>query len=617
MGWGRKGELVWVTAASLLLAVSSADAQNEPTPGQRLAVQTKPSVVRVIAGYEVEVPSRNGVRKRFHGGHGSGFFVDPSGYIATNAHVVRLVHLGKEKAREQIVKRIISRIVKDARLDRNSLRSSGYSRVLDRIRRQVRIIKKVAVVILPNGDKLPYDIKAYGVPVNVDSAKDVAILKVQTTNAPTLLIGDDAKVQIQDRLFAFGYPGAADDLGALLDKASKLEATITDGTVSAKKKSKDGVPVLQVTTNISPGNSGGPVVNQKGLVVGLATFGHRRRAGYNFLVPASTVKEFVRQAGAANKRSITNDAFDEGLKLHWDRRYTAAIKKFEEVKTLFASHSEAPKFIAEALELKRSGKERKKSESDNSVILIIVFSSLFAAGVIVLIVVMRKRGAPPAHHYPPGMQPQMAHAGPPAQRHVPPSAPHQVRGAPSQPHQAPQSGPHGPPPAQPSGPNTPTMQTPPGQPPPGQPQHQTPPPQQTPGRASASQPVARTIAVSPAASGMKLAGLACVRGLLHGQHFEIGPHGVVVGREQSQAQIVINDGRVSGKHAWIGFQDGKLVVIDQGSTNGIFVNEMSRGRVTQVELRHGDTVIVSEPDVCSLTVMLGPSGGATNKTLAI
>ena len=51
------------------------------------------------------------------------------------------------------------------------------------------------------------------------------------------------------------------------------------------------------------------------------------------------------------------------------------------------------------------------------------------------------------------------------------------------------------------------------------------------------------------------------------------------------------------------------MAIDQGSTNGTYVNDMGRGRITRTELRHGDTVIVSEPDVLTLNVLLQTGAG--------
>ena len=65
------------------------------------------------------------------------------------------------------------------------------------------------------------------------------------------------------------------------------------------------------------------------------------------------------------------------------------------------------------------------------------------------------------------------------------------------------------------------------------------------------------------------------------------------------------DTKIGRDGVWIGIENGRLVAIDQGTTNGTYVNDIARGRITRAELRDGDTVIVSEPDCCSLQVKLG------------
>jgi hypothetical protein len=49
---------------------------------------------------------------------------------------------------------------------------------------------------------------------------------------------------------------------------------------------------------------------------------------------------------------------------------------------------------------------------------------------------------------------------------------------------------------------------------------------------------------------------------------------------------------------------GQLVAIDQGTTNGTYINDITRGRISRAEVRDGDVVIVGEPDCCSLQVRL-------------
>lgn len=558
-------QLAAVLAAGLALAGAARAGragEEGPSPGQRLAILTKPAVVRVVAGYLVDVDLGQGKsERRFIGGHGSGFFVSSDGYLVTNAHVVDFVQQGDDKAHAQIVGDILTQLATERKVDLSTLPAEQRAELTRVIGQAVRLNKKVSVVVLPNGDQLVYDIKAFGTPVSVAGSKDVAILKVQTRNAPTLILGDESTVELQDKIYAIGYPGAADDLVGVLDEKAMLEATITDGNVSAMKKTADGVPVIQVTTTISPGNSGGPAVDEKGQVVGLATFKAAQAEGYNFLVPASTVVEFIKQAGIKNDDSLTNQAFREGLELHWQQRYTEAIKEFEEVRQLFPAHSEVGRLITEALEQKRQGKEKKVEPKSSSTALIAVAIScgvVFLGGIVFLVARRGgRRGPQQMGAWQPGRAP-----GHPPHMHGQPG-----HGQPG--HGQPGHG-HGPGPM-------------PGGPPGG---------------------FQKTVAVSPSAGGAALAGLVCVRGFLQGQHFSLGAHGLVIGRDQGTAQIVIPDGRVSSKHVWVGFQDGVLMAIDNGSTNGTFVNDMGRGRITRVELRHGDTLIVSEPDVLTVQILL-------------
>jgi pSer/pThr/pTyr-binding forkhead associated (FHA) protein len=102
----------------------------------------------------------------------------------------------------------------------------------------------------------------------------------------------------------------------------------------------------------------------------------------------------------------------------------------------------------------------------------------------------------------------------------------------------------------------------------------------------------------------RLAALTCTRGILAGQKFSVTQGGLLVGRQPGVAHILVQDGRASGEHVWIRWEDGKLVAVDQGTTNGTFVNDLSR-RISRAELRDGDILIVADPDCLSLTVKLG------------
>jgi len=542
-------------AIGLAAPVARAD-DDAPLPQlsdtQKLAIYTKPSVVRVFGAYIAKFSFNNKIWEAAVGGTGSGFFISPDGYIATNAHVVSDIHDGDDKAKEALTEQVWKEIIQTYEAD---FQKMGQERALQTLKTaQLVDLKKLAFVVLPNGDHLQYDIKAYGAPVG--QGKDCAIIKVVTENAPTIPIADSTKVVVQEHMLAIGYPGVA-DLKGLLDEKSQLEASVTSGTVSAIKHATDGEQVIQTDAPISHGNSGGPAIDERGEVIGLTTFGDAKEVqGFNFLVSSQMVMEFVRQAGAKPEVSITNGLWREALALYWDGEYTDALKKLEELLQTYPAHSEAPNYVKLARTAIREGKEKKHGGSTGLVVGLVVGGILLAGGAFL---VFRKK---------PAVAPRPPNANP--------------NFAPGQPYPQPHPAPGYPGPGMMAG-------------------------------GVAQQPIAKTMAIgghpgggiAPTAfGGLAMGALTCVRGPLQGQRFALTPAGIIVGRQPGVAHILVNDHRASGKHVWIGFENGKLIAVDQGTTNGTYVNDVTRGRITKAELRNGDTVIVGDPDCCTLQVML-------------
>jgi pSer/pThr/pTyr-binding forkhead associated (FHA) protein len=123
-------------------------------------------------------------------------------------------------------------------------------------------------------------------------------------------------------------------------------------------------------------------------------------------------------------------------------------------------------------------------------------------------------------------------------------------------------------------------------------------------------PIPKTVAIqggiAPTAFGsMSVGSLTCTRGQLAGQRFALTATGIIVGRQPGVAHVLVNDHRASGKHVWIGIENGVLVAIDQNTTNGTYINDVTRGRITRSPLRDGDVIIVGEPDCLSLQVKFG------------
>jgi pSer/pThr/pTyr-binding forkhead associated (FHA) protein len=72
-----------------------------------------------------------------------------------------------------------------------------------------------------------------------------------------------------------------------------------------------------------------------------------------------------------------------------------------------------------------------------------------------------------------------------------------------------------------------------------------------------------------------------------GKSHAIGEKGLIIGRDPAQCDIVILDPNVSRVHAWVTVKKGEVVIIDRGSTNGTYVNQV---KVENANLKSGDTI---------------------------
>jgi pSer/pThr/pTyr-binding forkhead associated (FHA) protein len=88
--------------------------------------------------------------------------------------------------------------------------------------------------------------------------------------------------------------------------------------------------------------------------------------------------------------------------------------------------------------------------------------------------------------------------------------------------------------------------------------------------------------------------LQCTSGALEGQHFIIEEGGLYIGRDPAMSQVAISDNRISKRHVRIVPRDGKVRAIDQNSTNGTFLGNNPGVRITDVELKRGDTIILGD-----------------------
>ncbi len=126
--------------------------------------------------------------------------------------------------------------------------------------------------------------------VGTDPKTDIAVLKVEGSNLPTVTIGDSSKVQVGDYALAIGNPFG-------------VGQTVTMGIVSAKGRSNLGIEdyedFIQTDAPINPGNSGGALVNDRGELVGINTailsHGSGGNEGIGFAVPVNLARQVMDQ----------------------------------------------------------------------------------------------------------------------------------------------------------------------------------------------------------------------------------------------------------------------------------------------------------------------------------
>ncbi len=133
--------------------------------------------------------------------------------------------------------------------------------------------------------------------VGSDEASDVAVLKIDGDNLPTLKIGDSDELKVGEWVLAIGSPFGFD-------------ATVTAGIVSAKGRSLPSdnyVPFIQTDVAINPGNSGGPLFNMDGEVIGINSQIYSRSGGFmglSFAIPiemAVDVADQIKETGKVSR----------------------------------------------------------------------------------------------------------------------------------------------------------------------------------------------------------------------------------------------------------------------------------------------------------------------------
>lgn len=137
-------------------------------------------------------------------------------------------------------------------------------------------------------DKREYKAKIIG----ADKRTDVALVKIEGSNLPRLALGDSNNLRVGEWVIAIGSPFGLDN-------------TVTAGIISAKARDTgDYLPLIQTDVAVNPGNSGGPLINMRGEVVGINSQIYSRSGGYmgiSFAVPIGEAMRVSEQLKASGK----------------------------------------------------------------------------------------------------------------------------------------------------------------------------------------------------------------------------------------------------------------------------------------------------------------------------
>lgn len=495
---------------------------------QIMLFKAKPAVVHIACSVQAEVSGQEGKwQGNVGGGTGSGFVINPNGYIVTNGHVVADAHESNEDLMNLRAKAsyILNVVVPKFEAEKKTKLSENQKKdFLDKVYPKYQglpvLLKRNISVILSNAKVFPAEVKEYSPPISGEpgeyiqtiadmnikqkTGKDVSILKIEARNLPTAELGDSDAVTIGETVHVIGYPGAA-QINIISQESRLVEQTISTGTITAGKRDVKGTPVIQTDASASKGNSGGPCINTKGQVIGILSYGYGEAGTFNWLVPINTAKEFIQAAGVdARQRSLFDTEWEKALRSFEAKQLKAAEESAKNVLIYMPEQPDATRLLLRIKEIVPTAVEpTPKPTNWNTIILVAV--AIGVALLVLLFFLLGKKKAPAAS--PPPPKPTMV----------------------SLPEKTPEQG----------------------------------------------------LLIGRSAA-------------LKGQRFPIGATGLKIGRDPAKNDIVVEHDEASREHAWIGPDEGRMVLKDLNSTNGTYLNSVSSGPVQKATVNPGDIVIIGK-----------------------
>ena len=339
------------TLGALLITPTLVAAQD--TTLQETLLRAKPAVALVVSEVAAEITlkcaggDQINAKAAPYRETATGFLVNSRGWLITNAHVVAAGYTPPAWMGRQLAEKAFRAECLPGLLGRRGVRPGTQPELEDQLARQgvaaltpdkIKLAPAVWV-ILPNGKRLPAKVAKYSPPVAGEamSGRDLALLRVEAADLPTIPLGQSRELNIGDRLSIIGFPGVV--MTHELIDATKVEASVTHGTVSGFKQDRANQPVIQTDAAAEAGTSGGPAINTAGEVIGVLTFVTQAEGGnvqgFNFIIPAAAVRQFLDGTTVAlDEPSRFNAAWQAGLRAFFNGQYSRATPHLTEANRL-------------------------------------------------------------------------------------------------------------------------------------------------------------------------------------------------------------------------------------------------------------------------------------------
>lgn len=214
----------------------------------------------------------------YHGvGQGSGFFITDNGYLVSNEHVVDSQEIGFRRV--QLLNGLMRELTK--KINESELKQN-YDKILEDLRRAINKANFYYRVTVDNREYYIAELLAF------DKTLDLALLKIDIKNSVSLPLGSISDVIVTDPVIAIGYP-----LQTLLNSFLDLmRATISTGSITSIRDDEYGI---QHSAVLNPGNSGGPLLNKKGKVIGINFRILKEARAINFAIPVNRLINWLKE----------------------------------------------------------------------------------------------------------------------------------------------------------------------------------------------------------------------------------------------------------------------------------------------------------------------------------